>query len=1241
MIKTAVRLLICQILMLLIVSGCNLSEGDAPAPAPVPGNTPVQNVFTVSAVAGMYNNGQDIDLSFTFPANVAVTGVPSVQVNIGGNLHSANYVLGNGSNTLIFRYTVTLSDEDLNGIEVAGPINLNGGSLQFDLSGVTTDCSLSFAAAATSNVLVDAVVANISSFIAAADATYYFGDTLDFTLNFTESVYITGTPRLVLDVGGITTYANYQAGSGSSAISFRLVVGGSDVDANGVGVGSPVDVSSATIVDAGGNNAALTFLPPSLPGILVNGDIPVITNATAPANATYLLGQNLDFNITFSEVVDVQATPRLALDISGATVYADYISGTGSNTLVFRYTVTAIDEDPNGIELTASIDLNTGTIKDTALNNALLNFSAIDTTLVTIDGVVSSITSVTPPANTTYAFGQELSFTVNFSESTTIVGASSYIDLTIGGASRQALCSAGTGVSTICSYTVTAGDLDLDGITTSSPIILSGSTWKDANGNNADLTFPLPVTTAINVDGTAAIITSITPPANATYVETNNLNFIVNFDENIIVTGTPRIQISLDSGTVYANYISGTGSSALTFKYTVVLNNSDADGITLVSPLLLTSGTLKDAYGNSAILSYIAPSTSGILVDALAPMVSIDALAIINIANQLTYSATGTCSDNGQNVDVVIGSLTVTPIPTCNSGVWETGPIDVSGVADDLSLLVTANHQDPNANPATQATANILKDTLAPTITFTSTPTVFTGNVLNYVIAGHCNENSDADIDVGGATTTASCDGASFSASLNVSAVADSTDPAVADVAITADITDAAGNPSIQASATVIKDTVAPSIGIDALAVITALNEATYLVAGTCNENSVNVNLFIGTTNITPACNGTTFTSGAVDVSANTDNLALPVTADITDANGNTATQAATTVIKDTVGPAVSSVVFTTADGAYDVGSISATVTFNEVANFDNALGVPNMVLTAGVTAGPMAYASGTGSTTTTFTYTIAALDMDGVTLASPVVLNGGVITDVYGNTSSTLTFTPPTANIYVVPSGMVSWHDASQASFMTTDTACTTAVSTSGDSVACWKDKSGNGNNATQATAASQGQYSTTGINGNTVVNFDGADDFYSNALTATVRVMIVVFKSNNTAGENQLYGDYASGAHTSIMGADGTYSFNGAVGGNAGKAKYLMDNDAGYSGWLRDSTTGDSVWSNATSHISYVQMKSNGGIAVSAQDIGYDGQASDYYDGDIAEILVFNTTVMGADNTAVMDYLRLKYGI
>ncbi len=121
------------------------------------------------------------------------------------------------------------------------------------------------------------------------------------------------------------------------------------------------------------------------------------------------------------------------------------------------------------------------------------------------------------------------------------------------------------------------------------------------------------------IDQTSPTIATVTGPADGWYRAGQNLDFTVNFIENVTVSGTPTIGLTIGSTSRSASYVSGNGSSSLVFRYTLQAGDSDADGIASASPLVLNGGTIQDAAGNGATLTFAAPITTGVLVDTVAP----------------------------------------------------------------------------------------------------------------------------------------------------------------------------------------------------------------------------------------------------------------------------------------------------------------------------------------------------------------------------------------------------------------------------------------------------------------------------------------------------------------------------------------------------------------------------------------------------------------------------------------------
>lgn len=97
---------------------------------------------------------------------------------------------------------------------------------------------------------------------------------------------------------------------------------------------------------------------------------------------------SIPFTVNLSEAVTVDitgGTPRIAVDVGGVARYATYTAGTGTSALTFTYDAAIGDVDLDGVALSSPIDLNGGTIKDIAGNDATLTFTPPNTTGVKVN----------------------------------------------------------------------------------------------------------------------------------------------------------------------------------------------------------------------------------------------------------------------------------------------------------------------------------------------------------------------------------------------------------------------------------------------------------------------------------------------------------------------------------------------------------------------------------------------------------------------------------------------------------------------------------------------------------------------------------------------------------------------------------------------------------------------------------------------------------------------------------------
>jgi PKD repeat protein len=216
--------------------------------------------------------------------------------------------------------------------------------------------------------------------------------------------------------------------------------------------------------------------------------------------------------------------------------------------------------------------------------------------------------------------------------------------------------------------------------------------------------------------------------------------------------------------------------------------------------------------------------------------------------------------------------------------------------------------------------------------------------------------------------------------------------------------------------------------------------------------------------------------------------------------------------------------------------------------------------------------------------------------------------------------------------------------------------TASNGTAISSWTDRSGNNNNATQGTSAYRPLYSTNQLNGRAVVDFDGSNDFLNTSAISSLNTdnltWFIVCKSDvtNSIG-HAVSSNYSSGASTgsstlwkTFMSSGGSYvsfvrSSTGSIPGTIShgySAGYHFitnvwdgdsDQNSGYmDGTLSGTQTG--VTANPSGH-KWVRI---GGA--SAGDF-------QYFNGKVAEVIVFSKTLNNAERIIVDNYLSIKYGI
>jgi hypothetical protein len=171
-------------------------------------------------------------------------------------------------------------------------------------------------------------------------------------------------------------------------IAFLLILGACSLSACAGGSSSSNSRGDApTLLD--NSSISITGQPPASSSPTVN-----VVSVAAPPSGTYGLGAQIDFQVTWSEAMTVTGSPLLALTVGSTQRNANYLSGSGTSTLNFRYTVQARDSDADGIMPASAVSLNGGGIVGASSGHSgNLNTSSY---LGTLTGVLVN-TATTPP----------------------------------------------------------------------------------------------------------------------------------------------------------------------------------------------------------------------------------------------------------------------------------------------------------------------------------------------------------------------------------------------------------------------------------------------------------------------------------------------------------------------------------------------------------------------------------------------------------------------------------------------------------------------------------------------------------------------------------------------------------------------------------------------------------------------------------------------------------------------------
>ena len=391
-----------------------------------------------------------------------------------------------------------------------------------------------------------------------------------------------------------------------------------------------IPLNTGSIKDFALNDANLTLFSIGTTGSLaINKDlvldtsIPTVTNVTSSkANGNYKQGDLIPIDITFSERVNVIGNPTLTLETGTTDAVVNYSFGTGTNNLIFNYTVQAgHSSDDLGFLDSNSLKTN---------NSYNIFVSSSNNTDYSLSGNDKNGNVFASNPNLSFNVGDEIIFSVN----TQVIGAAGhpfYLKIApVTGTDNQisGLTNNGTTNGSIVWTPNVPGTFyyqcslhsGMGGIIT---INDNGSFIQDAALNNASLTLANPgdptslrANKNLLLDTTVPTVTDVSSPtANGSYKVGDIIPITVTFSEDVNITGIPNLALkTFENGAALLNFTSGSGTSILTFNYPVQPGHSSNDlDYVANNSLSLNSGTIKDASLNNANLTLANPASTGSL----------------------------------------------------------------------------------------------------------------------------------------------------------------------------------------------------------------------------------------------------------------------------------------------------------------------------------------------------------------------------------------------------------------------------------------------------------------------------------------------------------------------------------------------------------------------------------------------------------------------------------------------------
>jgi hypothetical protein len=272
---------------------------------------------------------------------------------------------------------------DLNYKATTSLVNPAGVTIRDNLG---TDATLTLAATnhgsnalgSAQNLEIDGVIPTVSGYAATAGTSII---TLTMSENIVSSATastLAGDFTVLVNTVAKTVSSVAPANGASATTSLALTMAEAIPNDATVTVAYAQD-SSNSINGSNGGNLVASISSPQNVTVTNDNTRPTITDVSGP-DGTYSDGDVVALNVLFSEVVVVTGgNATISLETGTPDGTATYASGSGSNTLIFNYTVGA-GETSSDLDYKATTSFNyiaqNASVKDNAGNLAILTLPA-------------------------------------------------------------------------------------------------------------------------------------------------------------------------------------------------------------------------------------------------------------------------------------------------------------------------------------------------------------------------------------------------------------------------------------------------------------------------------------------------------------------------------------------------------------------------------------------------------------------------------------------------------------------------------------------------------------------------------------------------------------------------------------------------------------------------------------------------------------------------------------------------